>query len=93
MWEILHGFRPRDAIDILLVSYVFYRVFLMFRGTLAVQMLMGLAFLMGASFASKKLMVNKQCGAECAASVSRCRLDPDVLKRTLSENLAIPDTV
>lgn len=55
MWEILHGFRPRDAIDILIVSYVFYRVFLMFRGTLAVQMLMGLAFLMGASFASKKL--------------------------------------
>ncbi|MBI5629243.1 MAG: TIGR00159 family protein [Candidatus Rokubacteria bacterium] len=55
MWEVLQAFRWRDAIDILLVAAVLYRVFLMFRGTLAVQMLVGLGLLAGASFLSRRL--------------------------------------
>ena len=55
MWEAFQAFRWRDAIDILLVAAVLYRVFLMFRGTLAVQMLIGLGLLAGASFLSRRL--------------------------------------
>ncbi len=32
MWPALQAFRLRDAIDILLVSLVFYRVFVMLKG-------------------------------------------------------------
>lgn len=39
----------RDALDILLVAVVIYRVFVMFKGTRAVQMLVGLGALMAAS--------------------------------------------
>ncbi len=55
MWEAFQSFRWRDAIDILLVAAVLYRVFVMFRGTLAVQMLVGLGLLAGASFLSRRL--------------------------------------
>jgi diadenylate cyclase len=55
MWEVFQAFRWRDAVDILLVAAVLYRVFLMFRGTLAVQMLVGLGLLAGASFLSHRL--------------------------------------
>jgi len=55
MWEILQGFRWRDAIDILLVSAILYRVFVMFRGTLAVQMLVGVLLLAGASLTAHRL--------------------------------------
>lgn len=55
MWEILQAFRWRDAIDILLVSAILYRVFLMFRGTLAVQMLVGLLLLAGVSLVAHRL--------------------------------------
>ena len=50
MWPALQGFRLRDAIDILLVAAVLYRVFVMFKETRAVQMLLGLGALMAASF-------------------------------------------
>ena len=50
MWPALQGFRLRDAIDILLVAVVLYRVFVMFKETRAVQMLLGLGALMAASF-------------------------------------------
>src|SRR5229473_899663 len=50
MWLALQGFRLRDAIDILLVAVVLYRVFVMFKETRAVQMLLGLGGLMAASF-------------------------------------------
>ena len=50
MWPALQGFRVRDAIDILLVALVLYRVFVMLKETRAVQMLLGLAGLMAASF-------------------------------------------
>ena len=50
MWPALQAFRVRDAIDIILVALVLYRVFVMFKETRAVQMLLGLAALMAASF-------------------------------------------
>ena len=53
MWPVLQTFRPRDAIDIVLVAIVLYRVFVMFKGTRAVQMLLGLAGLMVASFVAR----------------------------------------
>ena len=42
MWSALRAFRVTDAIDILLVAVVLYRVFVMFKETRAVQMLLGL---------------------------------------------------
>src|SRR3989338_9610514 len=50
MWSVLQSFRLRDAVDILVVSLVLYRVFVMFKETRAVQMLLGLGALMAASF-------------------------------------------
>jgi diadenylate cyclase len=54
VWEVLRGFRPRDALDIAIVAYVIYRMLRMFQGTLAVQMLVGIAFLMVARFVSRE---------------------------------------
>ena len=54
VWELVRAFRPRDALDIAIVAYVLYRVLLMFRGTLAVQMLAGLGLLMAARFVSRE---------------------------------------
>ena len=50
MWPAIQAFRVRDAIDILLVAVVLYRVFVMFKETRAVQMLLGLGALLVASF-------------------------------------------
>jgi diadenylate cyclase len=55
VWAVIHSFRLRDAIDILLVAAVLYRVLVMFRGTRAVQMLAGLGGLMIASFLARRL--------------------------------------
>ena len=41
MWSALRAFRITDAIDILLVAVVLYRVFVMFKETRAIQMLLG----------------------------------------------------
>ncbi len=54
MWSALRAFRVTDAIDILLVAVVFYRVFVMFKETRAVQMLLGLGGLMVASFLARR---------------------------------------
>src|SRR6266508_4969095 len=54
MWTVLHSFRLRDAVDILLVAVVLYRVFVMFKETRAVQMLLGLGALMAASFLANR---------------------------------------
>lgn len=43
--NILNGFRLHDLIDILLVTVVVYRVFMILRGTHAIQMITGLLFL------------------------------------------------
>jgi diadenylate cyclase len=54
MWSALRAFRITDAIDILLVAAVLYRVFVMFKETRAVQMLLGLGGLMVVSFAARR---------------------------------------
>lgn len=54
MWSTLRAFRITDAIDIILVAVVLYRVFVMFKETRAVQMLLGLGGLMVASFVARR---------------------------------------
>jgi diadenylate cyclase len=54
MWSTLRAFRVTDAIDIILVAVVLYRVFVMFKETRAVQMLLGLGGLMVASFVARR---------------------------------------
>jgi diadenylate cyclase len=55
MTDALAAFRWRDAVDIALVAIVVYRVFVMFRGTRAVQMLAGLACLVAGSLLARRL--------------------------------------
>ena len=45
MIELLAGLRWQDIVDILLVAFVIYRIFVLIKGTRALQMLVGLAFL------------------------------------------------
>jgi diadenylate cyclase len=51
--EILQEIGWTDIIDIIVVAYVLYRIFLLIRGTRAVQMLLGLFILMVAYFAAQ----------------------------------------
>jgi diadenylate cyclase len=53
--DALTAFRWRDALDILLVALVIYRVFVMFRGTRAVQMMIGISTLAAASLLARQL--------------------------------------
>jgi len=48
------GLRVQDLADIAIVAFVLYRVLLVFRGTVAIQMLAGLALLMAARFVSRQ---------------------------------------
>jgi diadenylate cyclase len=50
----LIGLRLRDLVDIAIVAFVIYRVLLVFRGTVAIQMLAGLGLLMVARFVSRQ---------------------------------------
>src|SRR5712691_98280 len=54
MWSVLQGFRLRDAIDIIVVALVLYRVFVLFKETRVLQMLLGLLGLMAASFVARQ---------------------------------------
>ena len=54
MWPVIQTFRFRDAIDIVVVAIVLYRIFVMFKETRAIQMLLGLAGLMLASFVARR---------------------------------------
>jgi len=54
MWTVVQSIRVRDFLDIAIVAFVLYRVFLMFKGTLAVQMLAGLGFLLAARFVARE---------------------------------------
>ena len=54
LWEVLYAVRVRDVVDIAIVAYLLYRTFLMFKGTLALQMLAGLGVLMVARFVSRE---------------------------------------
>jgi diadenylate cyclase len=51
----LAAFRWRDVLDILLVALVIYRVFVIFRGTLAVQLMIGLGALAAGSLVARQL--------------------------------------
>ena len=53
----LAAFRWRDAVDILVVAAVAYRVLVTFRGTRAVQMLTGVALLAGATVVARRLVL------------------------------------
>jgi diadenylate cyclase len=55
MSEALAAFRWRDLVDITLVALVVYRILVMFRGTRAVQMLIGLACLVAGSLLARRL--------------------------------------
>jgi diadenylate cyclase len=55
MSEAFAAFRWRDVLDIALVAVVVYRVLVMFRGTRAVQMLIGLACLVAGSLLARRL--------------------------------------
>jgi diadenylate cyclase len=56
MLQTLQDFRfPQDLIDILLVSFIFYRVLLIIRGTRALRMVFGLALLLLALVVAKEL--------------------------------------
>ncbi len=55
MSDPLTAFRWRDALDILLVAIVIYRILVMFRGTRAVQMMIGLGALAAASLLARQL--------------------------------------
>ena len=50
----LAGLRVRDLVDIAIVAFVLYRILLVFRGTVAIQMLAGLVLLMIARFVSRQ---------------------------------------
>lgn len=54
MWPLIQTFRVRDAIDILVVAAVLYRVFVMFRGTRAVPMVLGLGGLLVVSLLARQ---------------------------------------
>jgi diadenylate cyclase len=57
--ETFAAFRfPQDALDILIVAVVFYNIFLLIRGTRAIQMLFGLGVLMVVYFAAVKIGLN-----------------------------------
>lgn len=45
--EILSNFRLWDAIDILIVAFIIYRIILLIKGTRAVQMLIGIVVVLG----------------------------------------------
>ena len=47
--------RWQDALDILIVAFVFYNLILLLRGTRAIQMLVGLGVLLGVSFVAGRI--------------------------------------
>jgi len=55
MNDLIAAFRWRDALDILLVAIIIYRVLTLFRGTRAVQISIGLAVLAGAAVMARTL--------------------------------------
>ncbi len=55
MFDVLQFLRWQDVVDILLVSYVIYRIFLLIRGTRAMQMLAGIIILIVSYFGAREL--------------------------------------
>ena len=54
MRTLIESFRLRDAVDIMVVAAVLYRVFVMFKESRAIQLLLGLGGLMVASFVARR---------------------------------------
>lgn len=54
MFELLEGFRWQDLIDILLVAFIIYRIFILIKGTRALKILVGLAIIVVAYWASRE---------------------------------------
>ncbi|MEO5355745.1 MAG: diadenylate cyclase CdaA [Nitrospirae bacterium YQR-1] len=55
--NLVSQIRWQDILDVLLIWLVFYRLFLLIKGTRAVQMLLGIGVLLVASFASSYLKI------------------------------------
>lgn len=55
MFNFVRYFRWQDAVDVLLVSFIIYRVILIIRGTRAVQMLAGIAVLIVIYFGAREM--------------------------------------
>ncbi len=55
MPDILRAMRWQDIVDILIVSYIIYRIILLIRGTRAVQMLLGIIVITGIYLISDRL--------------------------------------
>jgi diadenylate cyclase len=55
MLDVVKFFRWQDAVDVLLVSFIIYRIILIIRGTRAVQMLAGIAVLIVLYFGAREL--------------------------------------
>jgi diadenylate cyclase len=55
MRSLLVGLRWRDALDVLLVALILYRLLLAFRGTRAAQMLVGLGMLLAGALVAHRL--------------------------------------
>jgi uncharacterized protein (TIGR00159 family) len=53
-WNVFRNFGVRDALDVAIVAAVLYRVLRIFQGTLAAQMLAGLALLMAVRYVSRE---------------------------------------
>ena len=54
MFDALQSVRMLDILDILIVSFIIYRIILLIRGTRAVQMLVGIALIIIIYFFSGK---------------------------------------
>ena len=52
MFDALPTIRPLDIADILIVSYLIYRILLLIQGTRAVQMVLGIAGILALYFAA-----------------------------------------
>lgn len=55
MLEVLKSIRWQDILDILIVSFIIYRIILIIRGTRAVQMLVGIAVMIVVYFLAREL--------------------------------------
>ena len=55
MLEVLKTLRWQDAVDILIVSYIIYRIILIIKGTRAAQMLIGIGILIVVYFGAREL--------------------------------------
>ncbi len=56
--ELINAFSFKDALEVLLIAVVLYRLILLIHGTRAMQMIVGLLFISGIAFAALKLRLH-----------------------------------